>query len=63
MRPHRLDPVSLIAGLLFIVIGGANLIGGTGIVNWLGVLRIWPLLLVGAGIAVLLGILRRPDDT
>ena len=61
MHPHRLDVLSLVAGLLFLGIGGAHLLGGA--LDWLVVLRVWPLLLVAAGIAVLVGILRRPSDT
>jgi hypothetical protein len=61
MHPHRLDVLSLVAGLLFLGIGGVHLLGGA--VDWLVVLRVWPLLLVGAGIAVLVGILRSQSDT
>ncbi len=63
MQPHRLDVLSLVAGLLFVAIGGAYLLGGASVLNWLAVLRAWPLLLVAAGIAVLLGVRRSPDDS
>lgn len=62
MHPHRLDPVSLIAGLVFVLVGITHLLGGS-LATWFGVLRIWPLVLVAAGVAVLAGVLRRPDDT
>lgn len=63
MQPHRLDVVSLATGLLFVAIGGAHLLGGANMLDWLVVLRAWPLLLVAAGIAVLVGILRNPRDS
>lgn len=63
MQPHRLDVLSLVAGLLFVAVGGAHLLGGPDALSWLVVLRAWPALLVAAGIVVLVGILRSPDDT
>lgn len=63
MQSHRLDVLSLLAGLLFVGIGGAHLLGVPGVLDWFAVLRAWPLLLVLAGIAVLVGILRNPTDT
>jgi hypothetical protein len=63
MQPHRLDVLSLVAGLVFVAIGGGHLLGGASVLNWLVVLRAWPVLLVAAGIAVLVGILRSPGDT
>jgi hypothetical protein len=63
MQPHRLDVLSLVTGLLFVAIGGTHLLGGGSVLDWLVVLRAWPLLLVIAGVAVLVGILRSPDDT
>lgn len=61
MQPHRLDVPSLVAGLLFLGTGGAHLLGGA--LDWLVVVRAWPVLLVAGGIAVLVGILRSPRDT
>lgn len=62
MHSHRLDPLSLIAGVVFVLIGIGQLVGGVAL-GWLTLARLWPVLLVGAGVAVLFGLLRRTDET
>lgn len=63
MQPHRLDPLSLIAGLVFVTIGVGSLLSGPTATGWLTALRFWPVLLVAAGIVVLVRMARRTDDT
>ena len=58
MNAHRIDPVSLIAGLLFVVVGMGHLLGVDVVAGWGTLLRAWPILLVAGGVAVLIGILR-----
>lgn len=60
MQSHRIDALSLIAGLVFLAAGGAHMLGidPTSLTVW----RAWPLLLVLAGVVVLAGLARRPDD-
>lgn len=60
MRPHRLDPTSLIAGFLFVGLGLVFLSDQAGTID-LEVRWIWPALLIGLGIA-LLGPRRASDD-
>lgn len=62
MQPHRLDVISLIAGLVFVVIGAGYLLGVDLISRWSLVTRAWPLLLVAAGVALLIGARRTTDD-
>lgn len=62
MTPHRLDLVSLIAGMVFVITGMAHLLGIDLITNWGAVARAWPIVLVAAGVAVLIGILRTARD-
>lgn len=62
MTPHRLDLVSLVAGSVFLITGMAHLLGIDLITSWGAVVRAWPLLLVAAGVAVLVGILRTTRD-
>ena len=61
MRPHRLDPVSLVFGLLFTGLGLAALIRGNGLTGlrweWL-----WPALAVGAGLALVISLRSRGRD-
>jgi hypothetical protein len=57
---RRLDLLSLIAGLVFILAGAAQLLGVNLVSTSLW--RAWPLLLVLAGIAALLGRSRTPDE-
>lgn len=56
---RRLDLLSLIAGLVFVTAGAAQLLG----INLLAgsLWRAWPLLLVIAGVAALVGRSRTPD--
>lgn len=61
MHPHRLDALSLVTGLLFVAIGGATLLGSSAL-GWLAILRVWPVLMVAAGVAVLIRILRSPRE-
>lgn len=60
MRPHRLDPTSLIAGLLFVGLGLVFLSDQAGTID-LEVRWIWPALLIGLGVALLVP-RRAPDD-
>jgi ABC-type antimicrobial peptide transport system permease subunit len=62
MERHRLDLLSLLAGLLFLAVGLGNLLAGPAAAVWLSITRLWPMLLVVTGIAVLAGIVRRADD-
>ncbi|HEX6256391.1 MAG TPA: hypothetical protein VFZ70_11350 [Euzebyales bacterium] len=62
MERHRLDLLSLLAGLLFLALGLGHLLAGPAAAIWLSITRLWPILLVGAGVAVLAGIIRRADD-
>lgn len=62
MERHRLDPLSLVAGLAFVVAGGAQLLGANVTNAWLAVARAWPLLLVIAGLVVLVRAARPTDD-
>lgn len=62
MQPHRLDTVSLIAGVIFAGIGAAYLFGFNLASRWALVARSWPLLLVAVGVVVLLSARRTPDD-
>lgn len=57
---RRLDLLSLIAGLVFVVAGGAQLLG----LNLLSasLWRAWPVLLVIAGVVALVGRSRNADD-
>ncbi len=57
---RRLDLLSLIAGLVFVVAGGAQLLG----FNLLSasLWRAWPVLLVIAGVVALVGRSRNADD-
>lgn len=52
MRRHRLDATSLIAGLLFVVLGGLFLYDRAGSFD-LQVRWVWPALLIGLGLAFL----------
>lgn len=57
---RQLDLLSLVAGLVFVVAGIAQLLGANlaNPVLW----RAWPLLLVAAGVAALVGRSRTSDD-
>jgi hypothetical protein len=52
VKPHRLDPTSLIAGLLFACLGLAFLSDRAGLLD-LEARWVWPALLIGLGIALL----------
>lgn len=62
MTRHRLDLVSLIFGVVFVVVGMAHLLGLNVITGWATLLSAWPILLVAAGVAVLIGIVRSASD-
>jgi hypothetical protein len=62
MERHRLDLLSLLAGLLFLAVGLGNLFAGPVAAVWLSISRLWPILLVLAGLAVLAGVIRRAGD-
>ncbi len=51
MNRHRLDPLSLVAGALFVALGLAYLAGGRG--ADLAAVWGWPALAVGLGVALL----------
>jgi hypothetical protein len=61
MKTHPTDLVSLIPGLLFLLIGGLALFDAIDLrvlsVDW-----VWPALLIGAGVAVLLTTVRPDRD-
>lgn len=61
MKTHRTDLVSLIPGLLFVLIGGLALFDAIDLsalrADW-----VWPTLLIGAGVAVLLTTVRPDRD-
>ncbi|CAN5892462.1 hypothetical protein BH23ACT10_BH23ACT10_21420 [soil metagenome] len=58
MTPHRLDPVSLVFGVVFVFVGMAHLLGVNVLTGWATLLSAWPILLVAAGAAVIIGIVR-----
>jgi hypothetical protein len=62
MERHRLDLLSLLAGLLFLAVGLGNLLASPVAAVWLSISYLWPILLVLAGLAVLAGVIRRGDD-
>jgi hypothetical protein len=51
MKPHRLDPVSLVFGSVFFLLGGVFLVGGTTIPGS-DVGRLWPIPLIALGLIV-----------
>ena len=61
MEPHRLDPLSLVGGLLFAGLGVLFLLDEAGTVNmhprW-----VWPLVLIALGVAGLLASRPRRSD-
>jgi hypothetical protein len=62
MNAHRLDLVSMIAGVVFVVVGMGHLLGLDVVSGWSTLLRAWPILLVAGGVAVLIGILRSASN-
>lgn len=64
MTRHDLDPISLVAGLVFAALGLSFLLGGTAFLD-LDWRWIWPPVLIGAGVVGLRGANRgpaRPDS-
>ena len=62
MERHKLDLLSLIGGLLFVVLGIGQLLGLSIAEVSLNLSWMWPLLLIIGGLALLRGILRRPES-
>ena len=60
MERHRLDVVSLIAGVIFLVAGIGHLLGFNLLRMWQGLDALLPVLLIIAGALLLLRVLRRP---
>ncbi|HSK90971.1 MAG TPA: hypothetical protein VK875_06640 [Euzebyales bacterium] len=61
MERHRLDVVSLVAGLIFLAVGIGHLLG----INLLRLsllVGLWPLLLIVGGGLLLAQVVRRPSD-
>jgi hypothetical protein len=60
MQRHELDPFSLVAGLLFAALGGLFLLDAADVLSvqarW-----VWPILLIGLGIAGLVSARPRAD--
>lgn len=54
MEPRDLDRTSIVAGLVFIVLGVLFLLERAGVLD-VQPAYVWPLLLIGLGVAVLLG--------
>jgi len=51
VKPHEFDPVSLLFGAVFVLIGGVILVGGTAVPgSHLGAL--WPIPLIGVGLTI-----------
>jgi hypothetical protein len=55
MQRHELDPLSLVAGVVFVVVGGGYAIGGLDL-HWIAVL---PATLIILGVLVLAAVARR----
>lgn len=62
MEPHKLDVVSLIAGLIFLATGVGHLLGFNVWRMWQGVEALLPILLIIAGAVLLLRVRRRTRD-
>jgi hypothetical protein len=58
---HELDPVSLVAGMLFAGLGLSFLLGGTAFLS-LDWQWVWPPLLIAVGVAGLRGGRRRGEE-
>ena len=59
MTRHDLDPISLVAGMVFAALGLSFLLGGTAFLD-LDWRWIWPPVLIGAGLVGLRGTGRNP---
>ena len=59
MTRHDLDPISLVAGMVFAALGLSFLLGGTAFLD-LDWRWIWPPVLIGAGVVGLRGAGRNP---
>ncbi len=62
MPRHPFDPLSFIAGLLFVVLAVAALVDGL-TVEAITHGAFWPITLIGSGLLVLAGVRWAPDDT
>jgi hypothetical protein len=51
MKPHQIDPVSLVFGSVFFLLGGVFLVGGTTIPGS-HVGRLWPIPLIALGLII-----------
>ena len=60
MEPHELDVISLTAGIIFLVLGMAHMIGID--VTRMAFHRLWPMLLIVGGGVLLVGVIRRARD-
>jgi hypothetical protein len=63
MEPHKLDTVSLITGLIFLVTGIGHLLGFNLMRLWSGLGGLLPLVLIIGGGVLLLRVLRRANDS
>lgn len=61
MNRHPLDPVSLLFGVIFAAVGVVYLLPGVGLGSLVSP-RIWPILLVVLGVALIASTLRRRSD-
>jgi len=62
MKPHKLDVVSLTAGVIFLVVGIGYLLGFNLLSMWQGIDALLPVLLIVAGTVLLLRVLRRSRE-
>lgn len=62
MEPHKLDAVSLTAGVIFLVVGIGHLLGFNLLRFWDRLDALLPVLLIVAGAALLLRVLRRTRE-
>jgi hypothetical protein len=53
MKPHQVDPVSLLSGSVFFLLGGVFLVGGTAVPGS-HVGSLWPIPLIVLGLAIAL---------
>jgi hypothetical protein len=53
VKRHELDPVSLLFGSIFFLIGGVFLVGGTSVPD-LHFGRLWPIPLIALGVLIVL---------